>query len=447
MNRVPRRTHQKIGMSNLLNYRTISALAFIAVALALVAAYREYTFRDLVDYARIESDVLTQTLSNSLWPQFGDYVRTANGLGVDELKAGAKHKALHAEVVRLTHHFAVLKVKIYDAKGLTVYSSDPGQIGESKSGNAAFTKVIETGEPTSSHSHRKSFTAFSHERFNVDVVETYVPVRAGDGTLDAVFEIYLDVTPVMARSNNGTIVFGGTTAGVLLFLYIVLIFVQSRSRQILEAEIESRKRIESALISANDRFHKAFYASPSIVAISAADGKLYDVNDRWVETFGYSRDEAIGKSAVDLGTWVEPADRDKAIAAHSPEGLLENFEARFRARDGRIIYGLHSSEHIEIDGQSMRIGIMNDITERKRVEEALKESEERFKSIIENSPAAIFLKDLEGRFMTTSSTFKEWYRIFRYRGNRSDVARCSSQAVCRHCRGVRRPYASNRRTV
>ena len=150
----------------------------------------------------------------------------------------------------------------------------------------------------------------------------------------------------MAQSINGTIVFGGTTTAILFGLYLLLMIVQSRSRKIIEAEIEARKRTDSALVSANDRFYKSFYANPSMVAIATLDGKLNDVNEKWLETFGYSREEVIGKTAVDLGIWVEPEDRDRAVASQSPEGLLKNFEARFRARDGRIIYGLHSSETI-----------------------------------------------------------------------------------------------------
>ena len=181
-----------------------------------------------------------------------------------------------------------------------------------------------------------------------------------------------------------------------------------QSHERLEQMVEART---SELQAANERFHKSFYANPTAVAIAETSGVLYDVNDKWVEAFGYSREEALGKTAVDLGIWVDPAERDRAIASQSASGLLENFEVTFRARDGRIIHGLHASEYIEIDGRRMRLGITIDVTERKKAEQALKESDERSKSIIENSPAAIFLKDLEGRFIVTSSHFKEWFRI------------------------------------
>lgn len=182
----------------------------------------------------------------------------------------------------------------------------------------------------------------------------------------------------------------------------------AQSKENLEEMVETRT---GELNAANERFYTAFYANPAAMAITDLDGKLNEVNNRWVETFGHARGDALGKTAIDLGIWVDPAERDRAEAERSPDGSLENFETLFRRGDGRIINGLHSAEEIKIDGRRMHLGITSDITERKQVEEALKESEERFKSIIENSPAAIFLKDLEGRFMITSSKFKEWYRI------------------------------------
>ena len=158
---------------------------------------------------------------------------------------------------------------------------------------------------------------------------------------------------------------------------------------VLSNDITERKRAEDASKEANERFSRAFSSNPTAVAIADLDGKLFDVNNKLTETFGYSREEAIGKKAVDLGIWADAKDRDKAVAAQTADGLLENFEVTFRARDGRVIHGLHSSESIEIDGRPMRLGITNDITDRKDAEEALKEREELFVRVFESSPALI----------------------------------------------------------
>ncbi len=157
----------------------------------------------------------------------------------------------------------------------------------------------------------------------------------------------------------------------------------------LRTDITARKQAEDATREANERFYRSFAANPAAIAIADLDGKLHDVNNKWIETFGYTADEAIGKKAVDLGIWLDPADRDQAIAAHSATGLLENHEVTFRARDGRLIHGLHSSEQIEIDGRPMRLGITSDITKRKYAEEALREREVLFARVFQSSPALL----------------------------------------------------------
>ena len=157
-------------------------------------------------------------------------------------------------------------------------------------------------------------------------------------------------------------------------------------------QLEQRVAARTAdLQAANERFYKTFTANPAAVAIAELDGKLYDVNDKWVETFGYTREEALGKTAIDLDIWVDPGQRERAIAARAASGLLENFDVTFRARDGRIIHGLHAAESIEIDGRQMRLGITIDVTERVRAEQALKAREELFARVFHSSPVLLVI--------------------------------------------------------
>ena len=70
-------------------------------------------------------------------------------------------------------------------------------------------------------------------------------------------------------------------------------------------QIDGKKEVVQN--QADKRFYEAFYASLSIASIATAeDGKLCNVNDKWVDTFGYSPTEAIGKTPAELGIWVEP---------------------------------------------------------------------------------------------------------------------------------------------
>ena len=165
-------------------------------------------------------------------------------------------------------------------------------------------------------------------------------------------------------------------------------------------DIGKRKQIEDALIESQERFSKAFNASPlSITITSLETGKLIEVNDTFVETTGYSREEAIGKTTIELGLWNDTAERDAELDAVSQTGSLRDNEYRFRLKDGSEIVGLLSAEFIEIGGKPCALTLIQDITERKQAEEKLKESEEFSRTILESSPDCIKVLDTDGRLM------------------------------------------------
>ena len=93
----------------------------------------------------------------------------------------------------------VVKVKIYDMSGLTVYSTEPKQIGEHKAGNAGF-EMAKTGEIKSDLVFRNNFSATERVIENRNLMSSYIPVRRQpNGPVEGVFEIYSDVTPLVAE--------------------------------------------------------------------------------------------------------------------------------------------------------------------------------------------------------------------------------------------------------
>jgi PAS domain S-box-containing protein len=138
-------------------------------------------------------------------------------------------------------------------------------------------------------------------------------------------------------------------------------------------DISERKRIEDKLRKSESKFAKAFQYGPQIVAISSFDDGVYlDVNDSFIDRLKYSRDEAIGRSSLDLGIWTYPAQRENAIALINDHCPLRNHEVTFTAKDGSIIDCLCSFDIIEIEDRKCLLSISNDITDRKKAEEALK---------------------------------------------------------------------------
>jgi len=126
------------------------------------------------------------------------------------------------------------------------------------------------------------------------------------------------------------------------------------------------------LAACEDRFSKVFDASPSMISISTVEsGHHYAVNDAWLKTVGYSREEVIGKTARELGVWPKPDDRERYIAAFQASGRLRNYEHQLKTRNGDTRTFSTSCDKVVFDGAERLLMVFHDITERKKAEEAL----------------------------------------------------------------------------
>lgn len=131
-----------------------------------------------------------------------------------------------------------------------------------------------------------------------------------------------------------------------------------------------RLRAEAALRESEERFSKAFSASPMILTISSLrTGKLVAVNDAFVALSGYTREETLGRTPIELGIWKNPRDREAGLDAIHSGGHVRWFETKFNVKAGERI-ALISGERIEIGGEPFVLSVMEDITERKRHEQA-----------------------------------------------------------------------------
>jgi PAS domain S-box-containing protein len=141
-------------------------------------------------------------------------------------------------------------------------------------------------------------------------------------------------------------------------------------------DLTERKRVENALRLSEEKFSKAFRISPDAVNINRLeDGKYIEVNEGFLRAMGYTAEEVIGRTSLDLNIWDRPADRAGLVRRLKEEGEVRNLEVRFRRKDGGIIIGLISSRVIEVDGEPCILSITRDITERTRLEEQLRQAQ------------------------------------------------------------------------
>lgn len=142
----------------------------------------------------------------------------------------------------------------------------------------------------------------------------------------------------------------------------------------LTEEIEKRKQYEKELKQSESRFAIAFNASPAPLVISEIDtGIFINVNNRWIEMLGYSKEEQIGKTSKEVGIWRNPSERDRIIQFLQKNGFFKDEYIEFNTKSGDEILALWSAETIELGGKKLMLSMIHDITQRVKAETELRE--------------------------------------------------------------------------
>lgn len=175
-------------------------------------------------------------------------------------------------------------------------------------------------------------------------------------------------------------------------------------------DITTRKRIELALRESEERFSMAFNSSPlSLTLSSLKTGKLLEVNDTFTNTSGYTREEAIGRTTVDLNLWVSSQERESEMAAVQQSGKVRKQEYRFRSRHGKEILGLLSAERIVIGGEPCALTVIEDVTDREVAQKALRASEERLRLALRGASAGVWTLNIATEEIFWSEEFEPLY--------------------------------------
>ena len=161
------------------------------------------------------------------------------------------------------------------------------------------------------------------------------------------------------------------------------------------------------LKASEDRFVIAFYASPIAMAITTvAEGRYVDVNEAFERQMGYSRAEIVGRTSLELSVWPTPEDRETMIAALLQLRTVRDQGAQFRTKSGRLITTLYSAGLITLDGDECILAAIADITAQKEAEDALRESEAKFRLLAETTQSAIFICRQNGAFCYFNPTLE-----------------------------------------
>ena len=170
-------------------------------------------------------------------------------------------------------------------------------------------------------------------------------------------------------------------------------------------DITERRRAEKALIESEIKYRSLVDTSSSGVAVADETGNLTLVNDRLCQIYGYDKDEVMGRQFFDF---IHPDDRER-ITADFLEAVTKNqtlpaIEFRGVRKDGSIVWLFTNPSTLIIEGRLTGFSvIIQDITQLKQAEAALKESAQRYRSLFQHNPNAVYSLDLQGRFTSINA--------------------------------------------
>jgi len=143
----------------------------------------------------------------------------------------------------------------------------------------------------------------------------------------------------------------------------ILLELENAQKRI--AELEPARVGES-----DDRFASVFRASPSQMALTdSTNGKYVEVNEAFLQTLGFTREEVLGKTATELSLFANPTQRAELLQRMTTQGNLRNEYVQVRAKSGDIRQGIFSAEYVQANGQRLLLTIMDDITDKRLAEQ------------------------------------------------------------------------------
>ncbi len=357
-------------MFRLVRFFSITSLvAFIIVTAVLVMVSRQAAIDDLVALGESKNIALTQAFANSLWHRFEPLIEEAPDLSTQALQSHPLQPQLREQVHAQMEGLSVAKVKVYDLRGMTIFSTEQPQIGEDKSTNAGFLTAL-NGQIATELVHRDTFSAFEGTIEDRDLISSYIPIRLGgpDGEVVGVMEVYDDVTPLLQRIEERQRSLGAAVVGTLVALYAALFFIVKRGENLIKEQQAELVASESRLSAVLNTVHEG------IITV-APSGAIVMHNQEAPSVWGY---ESTELRAVNLRQLIGGREASQVMAEL----------ADFDRRGGSDIVGAE----IEVEGRrkdgssfplALRISVtelregrvftaaVQDITGRKRAADAL----------------------------------------------------------------------------
>jgi two-component system, cell cycle sensor histidine kinase and response regulator CckA len=171
-------------------------------------------------------------------------------------------------------------------------------------------------------------------------------------------------------------------------------------------DISEREESQALLRQSEEKYGKMVRSSPDAITLRSLPERRYlEVNEGFTRLTGYSAEEVLGKTPVELNLWVEPEPHRQTLQKVETEGQVNGEEFRFRTKSGEIRYGQVSAVRVTMNGKQCMLSVTHDITDRKRAEAELSQ----LASIVESSDDAIVGKTLDGKIVSWNAGAEKIY--------------------------------------
>jgi len=262
-------------------FAVASALPTFILMSMLGYSFHRSTINDLVQISEGQNVALARALSNPVWPTISSLLIPNARDKPDPARTIVAIREIDEYFRSTAKDISILKIKLYQLDGRIVYSSNDKDIGDSRINRShpeVFTAVAQTGRPQSKLSFTDHFTAFSGEKFERDVVETYVPIRDGTSKIIGVFELYSDVTHLKAKVDR---TIASTMVGLVLIfaLFYGVLVLGIMRRAITPLRIASEQVTRVGPRSPGVRLSMDGMASEVQPLIEAVNGALDRLDD------------------------------------------------------------------------------------------------------------------------------------------------------------------------
>ncbi len=230
-------------MFNLSRYFSTLTLILIGLAAGLLGTmYREVSVRQMTMLAEDRNVAMARVIENSLGTPLAGLMAASVGIDASMLEASDESQEMQTRIVGLMDGTGVAKVRIYNRLGVTIFSTDVAQVGESRPDSPGFKSAL-TGAVTSDLSHHDTMETLAGIRSNVDLLASYVPIYSEGRAVEGVFELYQDVTPFMTPFRQALWLITAVVVAVFALLFFAQLLVVRRAQGILHDQAE---RIEVA---------------------------------------------------------------------------------------------------------------------------------------------------------------------------------------------------------